>query len=150
MISIKDINKAIVKKANIKLKNTEYEDVKFVSTDITEEIIRPSFYLDLGIKNKIGQVFQMKERNLELFLYYFCKDTGSKKTDLMTMQGYLEDILLGELIVNESFYFYIEDVDFETRNKDGYLIAKFELYSLEEIEVIDNYQPMENLKLNIE
>lgn len=150
MITIKDINKAFVKKITDALKETEYKDVKFTSKDITEEIPRPCFYFDLGTTNTVGKAtWKLKERQLECYIYYFCKDNKERKIDLLTMQGLLEEILIGNLVVNGSFLFQIEDCNFDYRHKDGYLQATVSLYSLEEIEIIDNYEPMENLHLNI-
>ena len=146
MITVKDINKAFVKKITDVLKDTDYKDVKFTSKDITKEIIRPCFYFDLGVTNTVGKAtWKLKERQLECYIYYFCKDNKERKIDLLTMQGLLEEILVGDLVVDGSFLFQIEECNFDYRHKDGYLQASVELYSLEEIEIIDTHEPIENL-----
>ncbi|SFA70167.1 phage tail terminator family protein [Clostridium frigidicarnis] len=149
MITLKDINIALTKKVTDGLKDTEYKDVVFTSTDITEKIQRPCFYIDLGVTNSTKQKFGMKERELQIYLYYFCKDTKAKKKDLLIMQDYLDNILLGDFWVTETFLYGIENIEHELRHADGYLITQFTLFSNEEIEIVDNYKTMENLELEI-
>lgn len=151
MITIKDINKAIVTQVTTGLANTEYNNIKFTSTDITEEIVRPCFYFTPGADNKIGMATKsLKERSLEVNLFYFAKDRAKNKLDLLTMQDYLENIFLNEIVVNGSFYFGVDEISFETFTKDGYMIATIQLYSLEEVEIVDTSELMEELNLNME
>lgn len=148
MITIKDINKAIVTQVKSRLLYTNYKSVEFQSTDIKEGITRPSFYIEFGdIKTGLFNAFNI-ERNVEIRLYYFPSDRTNNKIELLEMQMNLELIFLRYLMVNEGFFFDIEELDFDI-TADGVLITTFNLHSVEELPSEDeNTELMEELIIN--
>ncbi|MCB2310655.1 hypothetical protein LGL55_05900 [Clostridium tagluense] len=133
IVTLIDINRAIVDNITLALANTEFKDVEFASTDIVEEITRPSFYVDI-LKNKTNLMLQnARERNLELQLFYFAKNRYKSKLEVLEMQDLLSDIFISSLKVTEDFYIHIHGCEFDINKKDGYLILNLELYVLEDI-----------------
>lgn len=134
IVTLKDINLAIVTQVTEALGATIYKDVKFSSTDIVEEIIRPCFYIDF-LKNKTNLMLQnAKERNLELQLFYFAKNRTKSKIEVLEMQDLLSEIFITSLKVTEDFYISVHGCEFDVNKKDGYLILNLDLYVLEELE----------------
>ncbi|KZL93554.1 phage tail terminator family protein [Clostridium magnum] len=128
---MKDINKAVVIQVTQGLINTTFKNVKFTSTDITENLTRPSFFIDFE-NNKTGLMNAFnKERNVELKLFYFSKTRKNNKLELMDMQEQLENIFLKYIKVNDDFYIPINNIDFDVVKEQGYLLATIELYTLE-------------------
>jgi hypothetical protein len=157
MITLKDINTAIVNQVTNGLANTAYNTLKFSSTDIKEQVTRPSFFLEFD-SNKTGSFnANNKERTLSAKIYYFPSDVSKYKIENMEIQGYLEDIFLKYLVINDTFYININELDFSIIT--GILICTMELYTLEDIsdEVFadtvqstanDNTENMEDLEIN--
>lgn len=134
IINLKNINKAIIDQVIEGLKDTQFKDVKFSTTDIREKIVRPCFYLEFN-SNETGLINKfIKERTLETKLYYFCKDKEKPKIEIMEIQEQLENIFLRYVKVKDDFYMYVRDVSFYVNKNDGFLIMDLELYSLEMIE----------------
>lgn len=130
-MNLKDINKAVVIQVTEALKDTVFKDVKFSSTDITENITRPSFYIDFQ-NNKTGLMNAFnKERNIELKLFYFAKTRENNKLELMDIQEQLENIFIKYIKVNEDFYIPITNILFDVAKDQGCLVATIELYTLE-------------------
>lgn len=148
MISLKDINKAIVSQVKEGLKDTQFKEVGFATTDITEKISRPSFFIEFS-NNKTGLFnAHLKERNLKTKIYYFAKNKIKPKLELMNMQEELEKIFLRKIKVNEDFYIPIVENEFETDKENGYLVLEMNLYTLEMIEDTEEVEFMEELNLN--
>lgn len=157
MITLKDISNAIISQVANGLVNTPYSTVKFSSTDIKEKVERPSFFLEFD-SNKTG-LFNAtnKERTLSAKIYYFAPDISEYKVENIEVQGYLEDIFLKYLSVNETFYIDITELDFNSSG--GVLVCTMELYTIEDISdevfadtvqstVNDNTENMEELEIS--
>lgn len=155
MVTLEDINIAIVNQMTQGLINSSYSAVEFSSTDIKEEIIRPCFYVEF-FKNKTGKFnANNKERKLTTKLYYFAADPTKYKLELMEIQDLLEGIFLEGLKVNDNFIINIDNgIEFDIDKQNGFLIATFDLYTIEEIPTNDdNIQYidtlyMDNLEIN--
>ncbi len=148
IVTLIDINKAIVNIVTQALNDTEFSTVKFSSTSIEENISRPSLYLDFETNKTNRFNYSLKERNLNVKLFYFTKTKDNSKIELMKIQDILESLFLKAIKVNEDLYFNASEVEFDVNKKDGYLTANLELYSLEEIDFIDNAEMMETLEFN--
>ena len=149
MVTLEDINKFIVKQVKQGLINTTYNVVGFSSTDIKEEIIRPCFYIEF-FKNKVGKFnASNKERKLTTKLYYFALSPNKYKIELMEIQDLLEGIFLEGLRVNDTFIIPINDgIEFDIDKANGFLIATFDLYTIEEIPEDENIPYMDDLQIN--
>lgn len=157
IITLKDINTAIVSQIKEGLSNTTYSTVDFASTDIKEIVVRPSFYIEFA-DNKTGRFNNSnKERTLNTKVYYFPTDKYKYKIELMEVQGYLEDIFLEYLKVTDDFYIDINEIDFDITS--GVLICTISLYTIEDISnepftntpqdtVNDNTENIEELEIN--
>ena len=158
MITLKDISNAIINQTYSGLANTTYNTVKFSSTDIKVKITRPSLFLEFD-SNRIG-LFNAnnKERTLSAKVYYFPSDVSKFKIEDMEVQGYLENIFLKYLVVNDTFVINITEIDFTIT--DGVLTCTMELYTVEDITnevfadtaqstVNDNTENIEDLEINI-
>lgn len=126
--------------------DTEFNTVKFSTTAIVEKIIRPSFYLDFEINKTNKFNHDLKERNLNVKLFYFAKNRDNSKIELLKIQDFLENIFLEDLKITEEFYFPSGEVEFDVNKTDGYLTISLELYSLEEIERVDLSELMETIE----
>ncbi|MBU3145727.1 DUF6838 family protein [Clostridium sp. CF012] len=148
IVTLKTINFAIVTQITNALKDTAYKDVKFASTDIVEKITRPSFYIDFQNNKTNLMLANARERNLELRLFYFCKNIKNSKIELMDMQDLLSAIFISHLKIDEETYIHIHECDFDINKKDGYLILKIaELYLLEQLEE-EGTEMLEVLEVN--
>ncbi len=152
IVTLIDINRAIVDNITLALSDTGFKDVEFSSMSIEEDIIRPSFYLDFD-NNKTNRFnYSLKERNLNIRLFYFAKTRDNSKFELLKIQDILENLFLKEIKITEDFYFPSVEVEFDVDKKNGYLTMNLELYSLEEIDFIqaitDNAEPMETLEID--
>lgn len=154
MVTLEDINIAIVNQVKQGSINSSYSSVEFSSTDIKEEIIRPCFYVEF-FKNKTGKFnANNKERKLTTKIYYFAADSTKYKLELMEIQDLLENIFLEGLKVNDNFIIPINDgIEFDIDKQNGFLITTFDLYTIEEIPSDDNVPYidtlyMDNLEIN--
>lgn len=134
IVTLIDINKAIVNQITQGLINTPYNTVEFSSTDIKEEIIRPCFYVEF-FRNKTGKYnADNKERKLTTKLYYFAKEQNKYKIELLEIQDLLDNIFLEGLKVNNNFIINLDgQLDFSVDKTNGFLICTFDLYTIEEI-----------------
>lgn len=134
------------------LKDTVFKGIKFTSTDITENITRPSFFIEFK-NNKTGLMNAFnRERNAELNLYYFTKTRKNNKLELMDIQEQLENIFMKYLKINDDFYIPIEKIEFDVVKEPGYLVATIELYTLEllpEDNTSGSGEMLEELEVNI-
>ena len=110
-----------------------------------ETITRPSFYLDFATNTTNKFNYSLKERKLQVELFYFAKTRDNSKIELLKIQDVLENLFLNEIKVTDSFYFSPSEVEFTVNKTDGYLIASLELYSLEDIEIIDTSEYADQL-----
>jgi hypothetical protein len=148
IVTLIDIYKAIISKITVALTDTEFSTTKFSSTSIVEGITRPSLYLDFQ-NNKTNKFnYYIKERKLYVELFYFATIRDNAKIELLKIHDILENAFLEELQVLETFYFPVSEVKFDVNKTDGYLTCSFELYSLEEIEMLDLSEYMETLEVN--
>ena len=147
IVTLIDIYKAIISKVTVALTDTDYSTTTFSSTSITENITRPSLYLDFS-NNKTNKFnFYIKERSLRVELFYFATIRDNAKIELLKIQDILENAFLEEIKVSDTFYFPVSEVEFDVNKTDGYLVCSFELYSLENIEFVDLSEYMETLEI---
>ena len=134
IITLKDINIAIVKQVTAGLVDTKYSTTVFSSTDIVEEIIRPCFYFDI-LHNKTNLMLQhAEERSLELQLFYFTTTRTGAKIEVFEMEDLLSEIFKDNLKITDDYFVSIHGCDFDTNKTDGYLILNIELDTFEELE----------------
>lgn len=153
MVTLLEINKAIVNKMKSALVGTDYSEVPIVAEDVSEPIIRPSIKVE--IENLVSGKFNAscKERTLTARIYYFAKDRYKYKIDNTKMQDLIENAFLDELEVTEGFYIPIESVSSEIA--DSVLICSFDLYTIELMPepttnpIGEPIEPMETLEINI-
>lgn len=145
IVTLIDINRAIIENVTLALAETEFSNIKFSSTAIVEGITRPSFYLDFETNKTKKPNCKLKERNLNVKLFYFAKTRDNCKIELLKIEEMLENLFLEEIKITDSFYLPTPEVEFDVNKTDGYLTAEFELYSLEEIEIVDLSEPAEEL-----
>lgn len=144
------------------LKNTEFEGIEVIpedtkkalkkeSDDSTVSIIRPSFRVKID-NSKTGKFnSNNKERTLTVRVYFFAKDSKKYKIDNLKMQDMLENAFLEDVKVTDTFYMPIISEDGVTSDVvDTVLECSFDLYSIEEIVDTTEYEPMEELHLNLE
>jgi len=149
IVTLIDIYKAIISTVNLALTDTVFSTTKFSSTSIVEDITRPSLYLDFS-NNKTNRFnFYIKERSLQVELFYFATVRDNAKIELLTIQNILENAFLEEIKVSDTFYFPTSETEFYVNKTDGYLTCKIELYSLENIEFVDLSEYMETLGMEI-
>lgn len=144
IVSIKDINKAIVSQITIELsKNDKYKNVPFASTNIKEGIKRPSLYIEFDKNNKSPMLGSNIERNIDVNIYYFASNSNANKLENMEMQEIIEKALFKYLKVTDTFFIPIFDIN--SIVTDGVLICSFNLYTLEEVEDTKEYELIQDL-----
>ena len=105
----------------------------FATTDIVEDITRPSFYIDFTNNKTNLMLSNAKERNVELQLFYFTQNREKPKLELLEIQDLLSNIFISHLKIIDD-YIHISECYFDINKKDGYLTLNLELYSLEDIQ----------------
>lgn len=147
MITLIDIQKAIEKLIKEALKGTDFSSIKPTPEDITESIPRPGIKVRLeGTEN--GKFNALcREKTVTVRIYFFAKDRNKYAIDNLKMQELLENAFLNDLIIEESFFIPINNV--ESVVTDGVLICSFDLYMVEELPDTDINEPMEDLNINI-
>ncbi|WP_338013575.1 phage tail terminator family protein [Clostridium botulinum] len=146
MVTLKEINKAIVQQVKEGLKNTAYKDIQFSSTDIREKITRPSFYVDF-LENKTSMLNgEAEQRNFDVRLFYFVKNREANKIELLEMQDLLSLIFQNGIKVYDDYYIAVNECEFDSRGEEGLLITTLsDLYSLSEKE--QTGEPLEELEM---
>ncbi|WP_341478296.1 phage tail terminator family protein [Clostridium botulinum] len=146
MVTLKEINKAIVQQVKEGLKDTAYKDIQFSSTDIREKITRPSFYVDFT-ENKTSLLNgEASQRNFDVRLFYFVKNQASNKIELLEMQDLLSLIFQNGIKVYDDYYIAVNECEFDSRGEEGLLITTLsDLYSLSEME--QTGEPLEELEM---
>ncbi|MBW9170777.1 hypothetical protein K2F43_06095 [Clostridium estertheticum] len=162
IVKLTDIQIAIVDKITSALVDTDFKidtsddplntnGVVFSSTSITEDIIRPSFYITFN-NNKTNKFnYGLKERTLEFKLFYFAKTIKNSQLELLEMQDILENLFLEEIEVTEGFNLPVADeVNIDVYNEQGYLTLDMDLYTLEELDSVkaieDDAEYMEEME----
>lgn len=153
MITLLEINNAINDKIKHALASSEFSTVPVIASDLSESIVRPSLKIFLGdaTTGKVNNC--MKERTLTVRVYFFATDIKKYKIENTKVQDLIENEFLTPLIINDSFYIDIDEV--EANTSDTVLICSFNLETLEDIPeiILDygvEYEPMENLNLDLE
>ncbi|WP_420795924.1 phage tail terminator family protein [Clostridium botulinum] len=146
MVTLKEINKAIVQQVKEGLKDTSYKDIQFSSTDIREKITRPSFYVDFQ-ENKTSLLNgEAEQRNFDVRLFYFAKSREQNKIELLEIQDLLSEIFQTGIKVSDDYYISVLECEFDSRGEEGLLIASLmDLYSLSEKE--QTGEPLEELEM---
>jgi len=151
MINLIQINKAIKIMIQNALIGTSLSDVEIKpEDDITEKTLRP--YLKIQIEdNKTGKFNSCnKERTLTCRVYFFAKNRYKYKIDNLKMQDIIENTFLEDVQVTDAFSMPVLEDGVDSTIVDTVLVCSFDLYSIEEIEDTTDYEPMEELILNLE
>lgn len=152
MVTLLEINKAIDNKIKHALADSEFNIVPIIASDLSEPITRPSIKVEFD--GNIGKFnMNMKERTLTCRVYFFASDLKKYKIENTRIQDLIENEFLTPIKVTDTFFIDVDEV--ESVISDTVLICTFDLETLEDIPeiIIDDgieYEPMENLNLNIE
>lgn len=152
MITLLDINKSINEKIKDALASSEFSTVPIIASDLSEPIVRPSLKVILDATGgKMNSC--MKERTLNVRVYFFATDLKKYKIQNMKVAELIDNEFLTPLVVNDSFYIDIDEV--EANTSDTVLICSFNIETLEDIPeiILDDgveYENMENLYLDLE
>lgn len=144
MLTVWELNKAVVDKIKTALADTNFSTVSMVGEDVLEPIERPS--LKVCIEDSQNGKFNAscREKTITFRIYYFAKDRHEYKIENAEMQDILENAFLEDLEVTEGFFIPIESVDSEV--SDTVLICSFDLYIVELLPDTDTSEPMEELE----
>ncbi|MCY6957958.1 hypothetical protein OW729_04985 [Clostridium sp. ZC22-4] len=117
------------------LRDTDYKDTIFASTDIRENIERPSLYVNFT-ENKTGLINKScKQRTFSLQLFYFAKNREDSKIELLEVQDLLSDIFLKGIKITDDYYIHMFECDYDLRKDEGLLILNLnDLIDIAEIE----------------
>lgn len=153
MISLLDINKAINEKIELALAGSDFNTVPIIASDLSEPNVRPfiKVVLDNGSSRKMNSC--MKEQTLQCRVYFFASDLKKYKIENMKVAELIENEFLTPLVVNNTFYIYVDDI--EATTSDTVLLCSFNIETLEDIPeiILDDgveYENMENLYLDLE
>jgi len=145
MISLLQINKAIVDTIKKALVDSEYDpEGLIIAEDVSEPIIRPSLKIAIEDSNNGKFNSQCREKTITVRVYFFAPDRYEYKIANAEMQDLLENTFLNDLKVTEGFYIPIESVESEV--SDTVLICSFDLYAIELLPDTDTSEPMEELE----
>jgi len=139
MVRYEDINKAIITKIKT------ITSVAVLSTDETEDIIRPSFQVSLGTIKATDFVSECVDRGFTVRIYYFPTDRDKNKIELLDMQNNLEEMFLQDnmISITPEFEIEVKELDFEIIDK--VLHCSFDLFMSEEYVRVDDKPKMEEL-----
>ncbi|WP_459808493.1 phage tail terminator family protein [Clostridium botulinum] len=146
MVTLKEINKAIVQQVKEGLKDTDYKDIQFSSTDIREKITRPSFYVDFQ-ENKTSLLNgEASQREFDVRLFYFAQNREQNKIELLEIQDLLSEIFQSGIKITEDYYIPVFQCEFDSRGEEGLLITTLaDLYAMSEKE--QTGEPLEELEM---
>lgn len=150
IVTFIQINKAINDTIESALVDTEFNGVPLKDEEVTE-IVRPS--LKVKIEDSKGGKFNScnKERTLTVRVYFFAKDRYKYKKDNLKMRELIENAFIEDVKVTDTFYMPITSEEGVTSDVvDTVLECSFDLYSIEEIVDTTEYEPMEELHLNLD
>ncbi|HID0817766.1 TPA: phage tail terminator family protein [Clostridium botulinum] len=140
------MNKAIVQQVKEGLKDTDYKDIQFSSTDIREKITRPSFYVDFQ-ENKTSLLNgEASQREFDVRLFYFAQNREQNKIELLEIQDLLSEIFQSGIKITEDYYIPVFQCEFDSRGEEGLLITTLaDLYAMSEKE--QTGEPLEELEM---
>ncbi|WP_321833631.1 phage tail terminator family protein [Clostridium butyricum] len=147
MITLQEINKGINEAIEAALNETEFSNVTIRAEDLKEDIVRPSIkvILDDGTSGKFNSC--CKERTLTVRVYFYAKNKDKPKIENLKMREIIENVFLEDLKISDTFYIPIDNV--ESDIADGVLICSIDLETLEIIPDNEEYEPMEELDIEI-
>jgi len=160
MITLIQINKGINETIENALVNTDLADVPIKPEDTKEvfkketdgstiSVTRPSIKVQLE-KDNTGKLNSCtKERTLTVRVYFFAKDRYKYRVDNLKMRDILVNAFLEDIKITDTFYMPITEDGVECSVTDSVLQCSFDLYSLEEIVDTTEYEPMEELILDL-
>ncbi|EPY2283507.1 phage tail terminator family protein [Clostridium sporogenes] len=113
------------------LKDTTYKDIPFVSTDVREKVIRPSFYVDFT-ENRTGLLnAEANQRLFDVRLFYFGKNPAQSKIEVLEMQDLLSNIFEKNIKIDDDYHITVNEIEFDSRSEEGLLIATLtDLYAM--------------------
>ncbi|ENK1244722.1 hypothetical protein AB2063_002935 [Clostridium botulinum] len=113
------------------LKDTNYKDIQFSSTDIREKIIRPSFYVDFAENRTSLLNAEANQRFFDIRLFYFAQNHGQSKIEVLEIQDLLSQIFEKSIKIDDDYHITINEIEFDSRGEEGLLIATLtELYAM--------------------
>ncbi|WP_369009934.1 phage tail terminator family protein [Clostridium botulinum] len=136
----------MVKQVTEGLKSTDYKDIPFVSTDIREKVIRPSFYVDFAENRTSLLNAEANQRLFDVRLFYFAKNRETSKIELLEIQDLLSLIFQTGIKVSDDYYISVFECEFDSRGEEGLLITTLaDLYTISEKE--QTGEPLEELEM---
>lgn len=142
--SLKDLNKAIVSKIK-----TEFGNIAF-NTDVTENIVRPSFYLELDGMRVQDFMGSAMDKNINANIQYFSTDRNKNKIELLETIDKLNNLFVddGIIVVNDKFGVQVWD-EVEIEIVDKVLHYNVPLFLSEDYNRVDNTPLMEEFNVNL-
>ncbi len=145
MITILEINQAIIGKLGIALEDTAFSEVPFTAEEVKRGIKRPSIKVEISETKDVKVNSLCREKEISVNIYFFAKDRDNYKIDNIKMQNIITETFLDGLFAKEGFYIPIESIESEV--SDTVLICSFELYSIELLpDDTAQMDPMEELE----
>ncbi len=142
MVTYTQIHKAIVKRIQ-----TKFKDIVF-STDITEGIERPSFFISIDNIKSSDFMREALDRNLTVRIYYFSKSKDNNRAELLNIQDDLTELFLENNLIKIDEYVNVEIDELELDTIDKVLHCYFDIKLSENYNRIDNDTPyMEELEI---
>lgn len=145
MITLTDINKTIIQTIKKSIYQTPIV-AEFCAEDLKKPVVRPSLkvILEKNCTNKFNSC--SVEKTLQYRVYFFASDGIKPKSENFRMQEILSTIFLDGLLINDSFYIPIKDIEFVV--SDGVLICTIELYYIELL-TMEQGEVMEELEMTM-
>ena len=144
MVKYTEIHKAIVDKLRGK-----FSTIKITSEDVTEGIVRPSFFVSFDEIKSSDFMNTSLDRNMTVRIYYFSTKIDKNKFELLKIQDDLNDLFLEDNIIEIDKYTSVEvhDLDFDVIDK--VLHIYFDIALSEDYNRVDDVELMDNLEVDI-
>ncbi|MBZ9635500.1 DUF6838 family protein [Clostridium sp. FP1] len=131
---------------------TKFPSIKLMSeSDVTEKIVRPSFFVSLDNLKTNKFCDSALDKNITIRIYYYPKDDKKNKIENLNMIDSLNEIFIEDNIIkiNEDFNIEIFD-EVEADVIDKIVHYYFNVFTSEEIITNeDDIEMMEELEINI-
>lgn len=147
MVSLIEINKALVDRLRTALKYTPFELTPIVNYDLEEGFERPSLKVDIESDREFINN-NYTGRTVRVNVYFFASDIKKYKIENLKIQEIIENTFLGGFKIAQNCHVYVEDI--ESDIIDTVLEVSFEFNIIsEKINLEDeNAEYMETLHLD--
>lgn len=135
MITNAKIIKALTSQIYNILRETEFEKVPILESDISEPIIRPSIKFDIEESSFAKINSSYVEKSVIIRLYFFAKNRIRPAIENDKMTEILEYKLLEGIMIEDDLFVSIDEVDCAV--SDGVLICTFDMVVVNEEEEPD-------------